>query len=50
MTGQYLRVTGTHTAGEGSGKTADPTAANAATSIPADPDIEFLAGGLMGVR
>ena len=48
MTGQYLRLTGTHTAGEGSGKTADPTAANAVTCMPVDTCIEFLAAGLMG--
>ena len=48
MTGQYLRVTATHTAGEGSGKTADATAANTVTCMPVDACLEFLAGGLMG--
>ena len=48
MTGQYLRVTGTHTDGEGPGKTADATAANAITSMPGDTYMEFLPGGPMG--
>ena len=48
MTGQYLRVTATHTDGDGSGKTADAMAANAVTGMPVDSCMEFLAGGPMG--
>ena len=48
MTGQYLRVSATHTDGEGSGKTAHAMAANAVTSMPVDTCMEFLAGGPMG--
>ena len=48
MTGQYLGVSATHTDGEGSGKTAHATAANAVTSMPVDTCMEFLAGGPMG--
>ena len=50
MTGQYLRVTSTHTDGEGSGERADANAANAVTSMPVDTCLEFYAGGPMGVR
>ena len=48
LTGQYLRVTATHTDGEGSGKTADEMPANAVTGMPGDTCIEFLAGGPVG--
>ena len=46
--GEYLRVTATHTDGEGSGKRADATAANAVTGTSVNTCIEILVGGPMG--
>ena len=46
--GQYLRVTATHTDGDGSGKTVGAMATNELTSMPEDMSIEILAGGLVG--